>query len=273
VDARTPSETLLELLTLEELDTNLYRAPNPAVRSLPNLFGGQVAAKALAAAAATVDPDLRPHSLHCYFLRRGDPERPTILAVDRDRDGRSYSARHVNAIQNGEVICSVLTSFHVDEEGVDVDVHPLPDDAGDPEAMPEQEHVGHNVLLELRRPEPDTRTGWHMHRFWVRPRGEMPRSPLLDACIITYVSDIGAPWSRIEGGTGVGGPSLDHAVWFQRSIDAREWMLLDLVPVSLAGARGLYTGTIHDRGGRLAAWITQESVARGAWASPGGAGT
>jgi acyl-CoA thioesterase-2 len=262
VDARTPSETLLELLTLEELDTNLYRAPNPAVRSLPNLYGGQVAAQALAAGAATVDPDLRPHSLHCYFLRRGTPDHPTILTVDRDRDGRSYSARHINAIQNGEVICSMLASFHVEEEGVDVDVHALADDAGDPETMPDQERVGHNVLLELRRPEREGTPGWHMHRFWVRPRGDMPRTPLLDACIITYVSDIGSPWNRIAGIEGIGGPSLDHAIWFQRSVDARDWMLLDLVPVSLAGGRGLYTGTIHNRAGRLAAWVSQEAVAR-----------
>ena len=109
--------SLVDLLTLEELDTNLYRASNPAQEFLPRLYGGQVAAQALRAAAHTVEPDRVPHSVHGYFLRQGRADLPTILHVDRDRDGRSFSARHVNAVQEGKVIFSVLASFHVGEPG------------------------------------------------------------------------------------------------------------------------------------------------------------
>ena len=55
-----------------------------------------------------------PHSLHGYFLRAGRSDLPVILEVDRDRDGRSFSARHVNAVQEGEVIFSMVTSFHAE---------------------------------------------------------------------------------------------------------------------------------------------------------------
>ena len=36
------------------------------------LYGGQIVAQALRAAAATVPNELSPHSLRAYFIRRGD---------------------------------------------------------------------------------------------------------------------------------------------------------------------------------------------------------
>ena len=69
------------------------------------------------AAAATVEDGRLPHSLHGYFLRAGRSDLPVILEVDRDRDGRSFSARHVNAVQEGEVIFSMVTSFHAESDG------------------------------------------------------------------------------------------------------------------------------------------------------------
>ena len=50
------------------------------------IFGGQVAAQSLVAAARTVD-GLHAHSLHGYFLRPGDPRVPVVFTVDRIRDG------------------------------------------------------------------------------------------------------------------------------------------------------------------------------------------
>ncbi|HRD14768.1 MAG TPA: thioesterase family protein, partial [Mycobacterium sp.] len=37
----------------------------------PRLFGGLIAAQALAAAGATVAPDRLPQSLHAYFIKGG----------------------------------------------------------------------------------------------------------------------------------------------------------------------------------------------------------
>ena len=113
-EARDVAE-LLQVLDLEELDRDIFRGLNPHgdVRR-PRLFGGQVAAQAARAASLTVPDDRSIHSLHGYFLRAGQADRPTILHVDRDRDGRSFSARHVAARQDGKVIMSLLVSFHVD---------------------------------------------------------------------------------------------------------------------------------------------------------------
>jgi acyl-CoA thioesterase len=37
---------------------------------------------------------------------------------------------------------------------------------------------------------------------------------------------------------------------------------MELEPVSAAGARGVYRGSIHDRNGRLAATLVQENLMR-----------
>src|SRR5580658_7634403 len=111
------AEDLPSLLTLERVDRDLFRGRNANYGPRQTLYGGQVAAQCLLAAAATVEPDRLPHSLHGYFLRAGRSNLPVILEVDRDRDGRSFSARHVVALQDGEVIFSMVTSFHVEGEG------------------------------------------------------------------------------------------------------------------------------------------------------------
>src|SRR5690606_13550442 len=118
--------TVLDLLTLEKLEEDLYRGTTVFEEPFA-LYGGQVAAQALAAAGDTVDPERLPHSLHGYYLRSGDAARPTVFRVYRDRDGRSFSARRVVAIQNGKVIFNMSASFHVTEPGVDVQIHPMPD--------------------------------------------------------------------------------------------------------------------------------------------------
>ena len=111
------ADDLPSLLTLERVDRDLFRARNANLGPRQTLYGGQVAAQCLMAAAATIEDEGRlPHSFHGYFLRPGRTDLPVVLRVERDRDGRSFSARHVVAVQEGEVIFSMLTSFHAERE-------------------------------------------------------------------------------------------------------------------------------------------------------------
>ena len=139
---------LAATLTLEALDRDLFRGVNTvAAKIRPSLFGGQVCAQALRAAGHTVPEGRLPHSLHGYFLRPGRIDLPVVLRVDRDRDGRSFSARHVAALQDGEVIFSMLASFSTGAaEHRYEDVGPL--DAPPPEACAP---YGNDELLELRQ--------------------------------------------------------------------------------------------------------------------------
>ena len=111
------ADDLTALLALERVDRDLFRGRNANFGPRRTLYGGQVAAQCLIAAAATVDEGRLPHSLHGYYLRAGRSDLPVIFEVDRDRDGRSFSARHVVAMQDGEVIFSMLTSFQTEGEG------------------------------------------------------------------------------------------------------------------------------------------------------------
>ena len=61
---------LLQLLELEPLEVNLFRGESRDIGA-PQVSGGQVLGQALTAAAATVE-GREVHSLHAYFLRRGD---------------------------------------------------------------------------------------------------------------------------------------------------------------------------------------------------------
>ena len=60
-------------------------------------------------------PGRPPHSLHSYFVRSGRLDVPLTMQVERIRDGRSYTVRGVEALQEGEVILDLIASFQVPE--------------------------------------------------------------------------------------------------------------------------------------------------------------
>ncbi|HET8733810.1 MAG TPA: acyl-CoA thioesterase domain-containing protein, partial [Anaeromyxobacteraceae bacterium] len=109
--------TLIRQLDLEALEVNLFRGESRTVGA-PRVFGGQALGQALVAAERTVEGRL-PHSLHGYFLLPGDVDTPIVYQVERVRDGRSFSARRVQAIQHGRPILSMIASFQVPETGLE----------------------------------------------------------------------------------------------------------------------------------------------------------
>ncbi len=259
---------LASVLDIEQIDRNLYRGVHGVdARARASLYGGQVAAQALRAAGLTVPDDRVPHSLHGYFLRPGRADRPVILHVDRDRDGRSFSARHVAAVQDGEVIFSMLASFHVDEPGVQIDAvsraEPLPE-VGDPATFGGQARPV--LLLEVREVSPPASPddeGIAPDRLWVRAAHPLPEDRLVQACAVAYMSDVGSGFRQVRRpGLPAGGPSIDHAVWFHSPVAADAWLLLELQPLKAAGSRGVYMGSLRDSSGRLAALIAQEMLLR-----------
>ena len=274
-DVEPPTvDRLLGLLDVERLDRHLFRAAVPAHTPNGRLFGGQVAAQALRAATLTVDAEHHPHSLHGYFLRPGSPATPAILQVDRIRDGRSFTTRTVVAIQEGEAIFELTASFHKDEPASEYQVQ-LPEGVPDPEG----DFDWHESLIarfsaaspfemrEVPNPPPDSRGLLpSTRRVWMRTRGALPDDRALHACVLTFISDMGAVFAAalaVGGGFGITmGASLDHAVWFHRHIRPDEWLLFDLKPVSNAGSRGLVHGTMHTRDGVLGASVTQEALIR-----------
>src|SRR6188472_2045556 len=111
-----PVSELIELLSLERLEDNLFRGQSRDIGT-KYVFGGQVLGQALSAAQATVESGRMAHSLHAYFLRAGDIEHPIVYDVDRTRDGGSFSVRRVTAIQHGKPIFFLAASFQKEEQG------------------------------------------------------------------------------------------------------------------------------------------------------------
>ena len=256
--------SLGELLELERIDRDLFRGQNePGARERLALYGGQVAAQALAAAGATVPEERQPHSFHGYFLRPGRVDRPVVFAVDRDRDGGSFSARHVRAVQEGEVIFSMLASFHEHRDAPTFDAVPTREVPA-PETLVARPSVA--SLVEVREVTPTRivqRQMRHPDCVWVRTTAPLSDDPLTHACAVAYASDLGTGFGQTEvPGLATGGPSIDHAVWFHAPIRADEWMLLELTPRKALSSRGVYEGSLRNVDGVLGAVIAQEMLLR-----------
>ena len=162
---------LLKLLDLERLEDNLFRGQSRDIGA-PQVFGGQVLGQALVAASRTVDGRL-VHSLHAYFLRRGDVNAPIIFEVDRSRDGGSFTSRRVVAIQHGQQIFHMSASFQKPEAGLD---HQLSAPVvPPPEALPDHMSA---LRARLEGLPPERRRVWAAQRPWeFRPVEPFPETP------------------------------------------------------------------------------------------------
>jgi len=251
--------TILDLLELERIDRDIFRA-NVATRETEALYGGQVAAQALRAAGLSVDPGFLPHSLHGYFLRKGDTTAPTVFQVHRDRDGRSFQARRVVALQQGEVIFNMAASFqHAPDGAAATQVVPAP--AGRGPDGPVYDGFPRLFSTEVRAPEQPYPTALWPTRAWARITVDVPADPLLHACLLTYLSDMTTGNLPDRDGA-LPGASLDHSVWFHRPADLTRWTLIDCHPRAAGSGRGCYLGSVFDDAGELVASIAQESLLR-----------
>jgi acyl-CoA thioesterase-2 len=255
------------LFGLDQTDEAVFTATIQTQRSTPRLFGGQVAAQALVAACRTVPDERPPHSLHAYFVRAGTENAPVHYHVDRVRDGRTFSTRHVTARQDDEVILEFLASFEHPEDGPNWQVPAPPvDDVPDRLIGSANQRLAHTVgHLDIRLIHEPPAEGWRMHPFWFRTLPAIGEDPTLNAAMVTYVSDIGLMASAREPGTQrrmSAVASIDHALWFHRPPRTDEWLLSSAEPVVNIGARGTVRGAFHTQERVLVATVAQEALLR-----------
>ncbi len=286
VTANSKTEELLQLMDLETLEDNLFRGESRDIGT-PRVFGGQVLAQSVIAASRTVqEGDM--HSLHAYFLRPGDPEAAIVYDVDRNRDGRSFMARRVVAIQHGRPIFTMAASFQLRQRGPEHQFEmpqvPMPEELSSEfelsrsrlEEMPEfmRRWFARTGPFDFRpvqyvdmfsskpKPEPPYQDIW----FRIADRIEVP--DLMHRALMAYASDF-----HLVGTTtlphgisflqnNVTMASLDHAMWFHRPARVDEWLLYSCDSPSSSGGRGLARGQIFDREGRLVASAAQEGMIR-----------
>jgi acyl-CoA thioesterase II len=276
---------VLKVLELEPLEINLFRGESRDIGS-PQVFGGQVLGQALVAAYRTVeDPSSDCHSLHAYFLRRGDFNAPIVYQVDRARDGTSFTTRRVVAIQHGEQIFNLSASFQRPEAGLE---HALPMPlTPPPEGLSDFAEYHAEIIGQL--PEKVRRFFEHRRPFefrpvqmpdylhpkpmppqravWFRAVDRVPSDEAwLHRCLLAYVSDYNlletALLPHAQPALRLQLASIDHAMWFHRPFRVDDWLLYSLDSPSASGARGFARGSIYTRDGLLVASTAQEGLMR-----------
>jgi acyl-CoA thioesterase-2 len=285
VSDQSQAAALLAILDLEEREPDVFVGQTPSTER-QRIFGGQVAGQALVAAGRTVPPDRSVHSLHSYFLRPGDPAAEIRYAVDRIRDGRSFTTRRVVAWQErkGEdvAIFALTADFHAGEEAVAEHALPMPEVPG-PESLPVIDEIvarhgeragwmsamGKTVDQRFMqdpfaappKSPPATQT-----RTWLRVAGELGDDPVVHAAALTFVSDLmllSAGFARLGGGwPDFIGASLDHAVWFHRPVRADDWFLYETDSPAASSGRALCFGQIWTADGTHVATVAQEGLIR-----------
>jgi len=276
---------LLALLDLEKAGEDAFTGFSPP-EPVQRVFGGQVLSQALVAATRTVDAARLCHSFHAYFLRPGDPKVPIRYEVDRSREGASFSARRVVALQNGLQIFILAASFQKSEEGFEHQAHmpvvPPPESLEDDQQLLLRDEtltgaarawVARERPFETRSvlgrgPLGETRPARSpLDHIWLRTRGALPDDPVLHRVLLAFVSDMSLlDTSLLPHGksifSNVQVASLDHAMWFHRPFRADEWLLYVQDSPSASGARGFNRGSIYTREGLLVASVAQEGLIR-----------
>ncbi|MDR2722558.1 MAG: thioesterase family protein [Cellulomonadaceae bacterium] len=267
---------------------SLWHGTSVPAPSGTRIYGGQVLAQALLAAGRTVAADRLPHSLHGYFLRPGTTERPVDFAVEHLHDGRSFSARRVHAVQNGQPILSISASFQEHQPGYS-HAYPMPDNVMAPasatsayEALAEIEdhpearwwaadsafelaHTSHPLFLG---PDPERSD---RQLVWVRARHHIDSDDmLLHRALLAFACDQlmlepavrAAGYSWLDLGDKVKIASLDHAMWWHHNARVDDWLLFVQDAPAAQGGRALGQARVYSRDGLLVASIAQEAMLR-----------
>ena len=280
-----PLATVLNTLRLEALGDNRYRGRN-LYQLGGRVYGGQVLAQATMVAADTLPAaeDRLVTSITAAFLSPGAIDSPTDFEVAELNDGRSFSTRTVNAIQNGRIIFASRISAQLHQPGPSFG-SPQPE-APDPETLPssvdffaslndprghimsttnslDMRHVGGHIYI---RPAQD-RTPRQL--IWIRTRTPMPAgsSKLLQRAVLGYAADqfmlepvmraTGLYWSHPDASLA----TLDHAIWWHRNFDISDWILADLESPSAQNGRGLVIAKFFQNGRHIAT-MSQEGMVK-----------
>ncbi|MDO4888021.1 MAG: thioesterase family protein [Actinomycetaceae bacterium] len=280
-----PLASVLNTLRLERLGDKNYRGSN--LRQLNDrVYGGQVLAQATMAAADTLPEgeDRLVNSITAAFLRPGLIAKPTDFAIVELNDGRSFSTRTVNAVQDGKIIFTARVSAQLHQPGPAFGA--TQPEAPDPQTLPssvdffaslnnpqghimsttnslDMRHVeGHLYLRPAKERTP-------RQLIWIRSRSAMPdgSSKLLQRAMLGYAADqfmlepvmraTGLHWGNPEASFA----TLDHSIWWHRNFDMSDWILAELESPSAQNGRGLVIAKFFQNGRHIAT-MSQEGMVK-----------
>lgn len=280
-----PAAHLAAVLVVEPDGPDRFsgRAPEQV---FDRIYGGQLAAQSLLAAAGTVGEGFSPISCHVNFLKLGQAVQPVGYEVDRVAEGRTLETRVVRAVQDDRVLSVSIMSFQsrVSEHNLIDHVPSGPRPAPAPEAL-----AARNAAMRDRYGPDITRamdlSAWPIetryvdrvpwadgvaapaNRLWMRSRVALPDDHLTQCAALLYAGDLhmfepvlfpgAVSWHRLVNRTGYFGATLDYALWFHRPFRFDEWMLHEQEAPAIANSRGLATGRFWTSEGKLAASVSE----------------
>lgn len=273
-----------DLLALDEIRPDRFRARHNLDNLVGATFGGQALSQALAAAQRTT-PDWPAHNASGLFLRAGKMGVPVDFTVERVNDSRRFAARRVLAGQDGQAIFDFLVSFHAAEEGP---AHQAVDwgDPPPPEGLPTLMEIAQSQAgtlpdrtrailaqpfpIEMRPVLPERLFDLPDHGrrdFWFRIPSAAPIEGAANhQALLLLMSDYWLPGTiasrhNVEGKSFTVA-SLNHSFWFHAPARADQWLLYRTTSDWAGAMRGLARGHIFARNGTLVATAMQEALLR-----------
>ena len=284
---------LAVLLTLEAHEDGGLVSRHVDTNTRGAVFGGQLIGQAISAAGRGLPASLCCHSVQLQFLAPGQPGLPMRYEVRRLLTGMSFMVLQVLAVQGERTVISAHVSFQRREAGPHFQP-PMPEGCAPPEDLPSlhevmqgmgervpeayRQRLGRSRTVDLRpldaeaflfQREPQGRMA-----YWVRAREALPADPRLHHAVLGYLSDYWFPTAALAPlvdnklDTGLYVASLNHALWLHQPVQADDWLLVSAQSQASGNARGLTTGSVHQRSGTLVATMAQEGLYRG-WRADG----
>ncbi|CAL0304689.1 unnamed protein product [Lupinus luteus] len=268
LETYSPMENILRL---EPIEVDIFQGITPPnAPKFRQVFGGQLIGQALAAASKSVDYHKVVHSFHAYFLLTGDFNTPITYRVNRLRDGKTFATRKVDAIQNRNVIFTLMASFQLKsmEELRQLRVT----DPRLPRTYRNKVATSEFIPwpIEIRFCEPKLSTNMTKSppslKYWFRARGKLSDDQALHRCVVAYSSDLIFLQVSInphrQKGLKTHGVSLDHSLWFHRPVRADDWVLYVIFSPSAYSERGMVSGQMFNQKGQLLVSVMQEGLIR-----------
>uniref|UniRef100_A0A0B6Y8C2 Acyl-CoA thioesterase-like C-terminal domain-containing protein n=1 Tax=Arion vulgaris TaxID=1028688 RepID=A0A0B6Y8C2_9EUPU len=224
----------------------------------------------------------------------GNADIPILYHVDKTRDGRTYCARSIKAVQSGRIIFTMQASFKQPESFITAHQLTMPE-----VPHPDQLETATEALERFRNEDQLSETSyligtqWYdgfpaiikwiepdqllfqkacypRRLLWVKAKGHIDNNLHQNThkCCLAYLSDsfmLQTALMRlapIKNRASMFNTSLDHIMWFHAPCKVDQWLLFQLESDHLGDGRAFCRGSIWDINGTLVTTVAQEGVIR-----------